>query len=120
MQHNMQRKWVSGVGIIAGLWLFLTPWLLGFITSKPPLVGNDSLGGIAIVAMMAISFFSRIGARRVSWVLILGGIWLMIAGFVYAQGMTSAFWSNVVVGVITAALGVFLTTDAFSSPQVSA
>jgi hypothetical protein len=108
----MTVKLISGLGVIGGLWLFVSPWILGFTTSDPTLAGNAIVGGIAIAIMMAVSYFSEVGSRRVSWVLVLGGIWLIVAALVYAPGTTSAFWNTVALGAITAIFGAFFMARA--------
>lgn len=47
------QPWEEWINVIAGIWLVLSPWLLGFAASLPYATWTDVILGIAIAAVAA-------------------------------------------------------------------
>jgi hypothetical protein len=93
---------LSGLNVIAGIWLIVAPWVLGY--SKDP-YWNDIVFG-AIVALIALARVS--GAYRaswLSWINALIGIWLFISAWVVDKTGTAG-GNDVILGVIVFILAV--------------
>lgn len=119
---SLSNRWQDWANAILGIWLFISPWVLGFgmgtlntvagggAPGAPPagggaggMVGNAAwnawiLG--AIIFLVSISALSRMEfwQERINGLL---GIWVFIAPWVLGfTGLTRAAWDHWVVGVL--------------------
>jgi hypothetical protein len=97
---------VDGLTFLAGLYLAISPWVIGFnhITT---LTANNLIVGIAL-AVLGLGFASAYGRTHgITWVAPLLGVWTIIAPWVVNGGVasTASIVSNVVIGVIAVLLG---------------
>jgi hypothetical protein len=94
----------SGINVLAGLWLVLAPWFLGYSRVDAAL-WNDVLVGAAVLILAIIRVVAPgrlVGVSRANVVL---GVWLLLAPFVlrYGRGFVLenvAAWNDIVLGVI--------------------
>jgi hypothetical protein len=104
--HNPQVQWASGLNIIAGIWLLISPWVLNF-SALEMARNNAVIFGIVVGVLAAIRLFAVPTASWLSWVNAILGIWVFIAPWVLGfTGDTVAFWDHLVLGVIFFILGV--------------
>lgn len=118
-------QWTSGINIVAGLWLIIAPFVLGYHEIQAAL-WNDVLVGI-IVAAFAVARVARpLMNPSLSWINAVFGLWLIVAPFVLAYGSAveafavegaiggaqTAMWNDIIVGVIILALGVWSALSA--------
>lgn len=107
MTRMQQISTASGLNIIAGLWLILSPFILGY-TALRSSMWNAIIVGIIVAAIAAMRLY---GARRhgwLSWVNAALGIWLILSPFFFGvAGDHRVLWNFVVVGIIVTALGVW-------------
>jgi hypothetical protein len=97
---------VAGLTFMAGLYLAISSWVVGFnhITT---LTANNLIVGVAL-AVLAIGFASAYGRTHgITWVAPLLGGWTIIAPWVVNGGVasTASIVSNVVIGIIAVLLG---------------
>ncbi|WP_214102891.1 SPW repeat protein [Acrocarpospora catenulata] len=105
--ESQPAKVVAGLTFLTGLYLAISPWVVGF-QRFPTLAVNNLIVGIA-VATLALGFASAYGRTHgLVWVVPLLGIWTIIAPWVVSGHNATAgtIWSNVVTGVITLLLGL--------------
>ena len=98
---------IGGFTFLAGLYLAISPWVIGF-TRFPTLTGNDLIVGVAL-AVLALGFASASGRTHgIAWVAPLIGAWTIIAPWVVSGDVatTATIWSNVVAGVVAVVLGL--------------
>jgi len=98
---------VDGLTFLTGLYLAISPWVVGF-NGFPTLTGNNVIVGIA-VSLLAIGFASAYGRTHgMVWVMPLIGAWTIVAPWVVSGDVstTATVWSNVVAGAITVLLGL--------------
>jgi hypothetical protein len=111
-------QWASGLNVIAGLWLIISPWVLGFAGYDSRMTGNNVIFGIIVAVLAAIRVYRAAGTQWLSWINVLVGIWLFISAFVFAStSLTAPFWNNIILGVIVAILGIISAWG--SSPQAA-
>lgn len=97
----------SGLNILAGLWLIIAPFVLGYYELKTPM-WNDIAVGILVVALAATRLSKPVTTTWASWLNLVLGIWLVLAPFVLQYSdVTTPLWNDVVVGVIVAALALW-------------
>lgn len=93
----------SGLNVLAGLWLIIAPFVLGYGNGDP--YWNDIVSG-AIVAVFA---FARVaGAHRASWLSYLNmliGAWIFASAF-WLDSTGRAAWNDVILGVIVFVLAL--------------
>ena len=98
---------VNGLTFLAGLYLAISPWVVGFNGISTLLVNNLIVG--AALVMLAL-WLSAAGRRHVdvAWVVPVIGAWTIISPWVVRGDVstTATVWNNVVTGVITVLIGL--------------
>ncbi|WP_182902217.1 SPW repeat protein [Microbispora sp. H10830] len=105
---NPAAQLADGLTLLSGLYLALSPWIVGFSGTRTPLAVNNLITGLA-VALLAMGYSSAFGRTYgISWVAPLLGIWTIIAPWVIRGGMatTATIISNVVVGALILLFGL--------------
>ena len=120
-------QWTSGINIVAGLWLIIAPFVLGYVDIRAAL-WNDIVVGI-IVAAFAVARVARpLMNPSLSWINAVLGLWLIVAPFAlgYGRGVDAealaaegfvgaaptAMWNDIIVGVIILVLGAWSALSA--------
>ncbi|HET7668549.1 MAG TPA: SPW repeat protein [Mycobacterium sp.] len=100
-----------GLALLTGLYIAISPWVIGFDgTSR--LVVINLIGGIA-AAVLAVGFSSAFDRTHgMTWTMPLLGIWQIIAPWVHRGPLPTAgmVWSNVVSGALITVLGIVVVT----------
>jgi hypothetical protein len=94
----------SGLNVIAGIWLIISPFVLGY-------GGGDAYWNpIVFGAIVAVVALARLGgAYRATWLAWLNmaiGVWLFISGF-WLASTPRASWNEWILGVIVFVLGAW-------------
>src|SRR5918912_748594 len=101
-----QVKWASGLNIIAGIWLLISPWVLQFSDLRSVMT-NDVVFGVVVGVLAAIRAFGAYRVSWLSWINLLVGIWLVISAFtMVSSAVPKPFWNNVILGVIVGVLSI--------------
>ncbi|XVQ14221.1 SPW repeat protein [Spirillospora sp. CA-255316] len=98
---------VDGLTALTGLYLAISPWVVGF-EQLTNLTVTNLVVGIAL-ALLAAGFASAYGRTHgIAWVAPVIGLWAIISPWVVSGGSatTSTIWNNVVTGCIAVILGV--------------
>jgi SPW repeat len=93
----------AGLNVIAGIWLIIAPFVLGYGNGDP--YWNDIVFG-AIVAVHGL--IRMLGAYRhawLSWVNAAIGVWVFVSAF-WLDNTATAGWNDVILGAIVFLLGV--------------
>lgn len=92
-------RWVSGVNVLAGIWLVLAPFVLQLDVAAAR--WNDVLIGLAVLILALVRERKPLRSRAVSWINMVLGVWLVLAPFVLGYGdARTAAGNDVVVGII--------------------
>ncbi|HEX2316721.1 MAG TPA: SPW repeat protein [Thermomonospora sp.] len=97
---------VDGLIALTGLWLAISPWVVGF-EGMTNLAVNNLITGIAL-ALLAVGFASAFGRTHgMTWIAPVIGVWTIIAPWIVdgGQDTTSTIWNNVVTGALIVILG---------------
>ena len=109
-EQPMAMKWQDWVTLVLGVWLFFSPWILGFHSSMPGASWNFFLLGIAFVVFAAFGLSLRTAWEE--WVTLVLGLWMIISPWILAySGIASARDDAVIVGVINAALAIWTLAE---------
>jgi len=104
----------AGLNLIAGIWLIIAPFVLGYSNGDP--YWNDIVFG-AIVAVLA--FVRLAGAYRapeLSWINAAIGVWVFVSAF-WLDATSTAAWNDVILGAIVfvlAVIGASVSEDAMA------
>ncbi|MFG1707812.1 SPW repeat protein [Nonomuraea sp. M3C6] len=104
---NPAVQLAEGLTLLAGLFLALSPWIMGF-TNVGSLTMNNLITGIT-VALLALGFSSAYGRTHgIAWTAPLIGVWTIVAPWLIRGGAdsTRTIVTNVIVGAIITILGL--------------
>jgi hypothetical protein len=107
-------KSVDGLALLSGLYLAISPWVVGFRPIAGDLASNNLICGIA-VSLLALAFATAWGRTHgLSWVLPVIGAWTIVAPWVIRGGRVDGgmITNNVITGLVILALGLAITTMA--------
>ena len=94
---EMPARGSSLIALLAGIWLFVSPWVYGAYTN--PNAWNSWIIGAAIFVLGAIGMSRH--ATGASWLNAILGIWTFVSPWVYGYTTnTGRFINSLCVGVI--------------------
>jgi len=98
----------SGLNILAGIWLIISPFVLGFYPEASPL-WNTLIVGVIVAVFGAIRCANPDTTPGLSWLNLLLGVWLIISPFFLPQYRTapSPVPNDVILGIIVAVLAIW-------------
>lgn len=97
---------VTGLTLLSGLYLAISPWVVGFQSLAPLAISNIATGTVLVALACGLTAaYER--WHGLAWVIPVLGVWTLLAPWVIRGGVntTPAVASNVSVGVVTAVLG---------------
>ena len=106
-----QARTASAVNIVAGIWLILAPFILGY-TSIVQALWNDIVVGIVVAVIAAIRIFTPVRSSWLSWVNVILGFWLIVAPFILRYPIATPRWNDIILGIIIIVLSVWSATSA--------
>jgi len=106
----MQQRWQDWFGLILGVLLFLSPWIIGFSTMSAAASSAWVIGVVTFV-LFAMALFQP-DRQWEEWVNLALAILLLIApyamGFVYVVGAAYTHW---ILGVLIGADAIWALVD---------
>ncbi len=109
-----QVRWASGLNILAGLWLIVAPFVLGY-SNLQSAMWNDIIVGIVVAALAAIRAGGMMNQPWLSWINLILGAWVFISPWVLNYVDTqNALWNNLILGAI---IFVLAGWSALTSPS---
>jgi len=94
---------LSGLNVLAGIWLIIAPWWLGYNSSDPK--WNDVVFGAIVAVLAAVRAGGGFRATELSVINALIGVWLFVAAFTI-DSSGAAMANDIVLGVIVFVLGI--------------
>lgn len=96
----------STISFLAGLWLFISPWV--YRAYSIPSAWNSWIVGIVIAILAATRMGNPLAARGASVVNMLLGIWTFISPWIFGYtGDAGRFVNSLCVGAIVFILGAY-------------
>ncbi len=114
---NNTVRTTSGINILAGIWLILTPFLLGF---SGALRTSDIVFGVIIAVLALIRVSSPEDMPSLSWANMIFGLWILISPFFLGSLGVGILWNNIIVGIIVAALAAWSASSTAMQHPMSA
>lgn len=100
VKHPSAAATPSGLDVLAGIWLLISPFVLAFSANRAAMT-NDVVLGIVIGILALVRFFGPAQNVGISWLNFLLGIWVLISPFVLTFGtLRSATTDNVITGIV--------------------
>jgi hypothetical protein len=101
-------NWASGINVLAGIWLIISPWVLSF-GGHPTAVWNSVILGIVVLLFALGAMSSKFSGP--SWWNVVFGIWLIISPWVLGfASLSTAATNAVVLGIIVLILALVAAT----------
>ncbi|UUU36338.1 SPW repeat protein [Streptomyces sp. CA-210063] len=117
---------VDGPVFLLGLYCAVSPWILHYTTSQPPLVPHNLIVGIAI-GLLALGFTARPERMYgLSWAMCATGIWMIVSPWIVGDSPDAGVVvNNIIIGALALLLGLLCAgasargnTRAGRTPQV--
>lgn len=100
-----KRRWQDQVILLLGLWLFVSPWVLGYVTGSD-IALNANIAGLVIAALAAFDLY-----KTYAWAVVLNlliGLWVAVSPWVAALADRGAMMTNnIIVGVAVIVLALW-------------
>jgi hypothetical protein len=93
----------SGLNVLAGIWLIIAPFVLGYSNGDP--YWNDIVFGAIVAVLGLVRVSGAYRASELSWINALIGVWIFISAF-WLDNTTTAGWNDIILGVIVFVLGI--------------
>jgi SPW repeat len=111
---------VGGTTFLAGVYLAISPWVVGFNDQSPLLVNNLLVGvAVALLGLGLTASFDRF--HRLAWTVPVLGIWAIVSPWaVRAGGLARAdnIWNNVITGAVILAAGLAIAALAMRRNEI--
>ena len=96
-------NWQDWLDMVLGLWLAVSPWIIGFADGDPAATRNALIVGIAIAVLSALTFLAYHIVEE--WIDVILGVWLIVSPWVLAGPRDPTVVADfVIVGAIVLAL----------------
>jgi hypothetical protein len=97
-----RQRWQDWVQLVLGIWLFFSPWILGF-SGTGNASGNAYIIGIGLVVFAVIALYQP--KLWEEWINLVLGVWLIIAPWVVGfSNMSRATENSVIIGILSVIL----------------
>jgi hypothetical protein len=93
-----ERRWQDWLNLLIGIWLFISPWVIGFAATDSNASWNAWILGVAIVVFSAIAVSMPQAWEEVINILL--GIWMVISSWVIGVATRTAETNAVIVGLL--------------------
>ncbi len=118
MAREQQHKITGVLMIIAGLWLIVSPFVLGYSMDTRATV-TDVILGILVALLFAYRTFSKnenawLNGSDAGWWIFVLALLVIAAPFSLGNATNARFWSDIIVGFIMAILAGW---NAETSPE---
>lgn len=105
-----QTRTLSGINFLLGAWLILSPFILGY--TSPAARWTQTTFGVFILLLAGLRFFMP-KLEWASWFTGLCGLWLIVAPFLLHYELSTAYWNEVITGIIISTLA-FWNLDTYT------
>lgn len=102
---NRNDQWQDIINLILGIWLFVSPWVLGYSTAGTA-AWNAWIIGVVVFVLSATSLAAF--RQWEEWINVVLGIWLIVSPWVLTfSTLRNAAANQVIVGIIVGLLALW-------------
>jgi hypothetical protein len=106
--YAAQARTASGINILLGIWLLVSPWVFGYHAAGPTALLNSVIVGAVIAILAANRFESPRSKMALSWVNLVLALWTIASPWVYGYAANvGGVRDNVILGVVIAVLAIW-------------
>jgi hypothetical protein len=99
--YDAQARIASGVNILLGIWLLISPWVFGYEAAGSAAIWNSVIVGALIAILAAGNCFSHHTRTGLNWINVLLALWAMISPLVFGYiENTSALGDNIFIAIL--------------------
>jgi hypothetical protein len=97
----------SVLNLFAGIWLCISPHIMGF-THLYQALWNGLLVGVAVILLSVVRLSNSARLQALSWINVLLGAWLIVAPFALRyDSVALPRWNDIILGIIVGLLGLW-------------
>jgi SPW repeat len=95
----ISRRWQAWINYLLGVWLFTSPWALGYLSSSSTATWNAWVLGVAIIVFAAIGvLLPKVWEQVINIIL---GVWMVVSAWVLGfDSVRNAESNAVIVGLL--------------------
>ena len=93
-----EKRWQDWLNLLIGIWLFISPWVIGFAGAEYVASWNAWILGIGIVVFSALAVSIPQAWEEVINILL--GIWMVISSWVIGVASRAVETNAVIVGLL--------------------
>lgn len=103
--EKLSDQWQDAVNFLLGVFLFFSPWLLGYADTTNA-AWNAYILGVIIAADAAAAFMAF--QKWEEWLNVLFGAWLVVSPWILGfTGVAAAMWTAIIVGLAVLILAIW-------------
>jgi hypothetical protein len=97
----------SGLNIIAGIWLIISPFVLGF-TNHNGAQWDCIIVGVIVAIIAAIRTWGPPRTAWLAWVNVILGIWMIVSPWIFGVSDVNAIlWNGIISGIVVIVLAAW-------------
>lgn len=111
-------KWASWLAAVVGLWVLVSPFVLGGTIASGVAMWSNVAAGVVIAVLSAYGAYAILTSAELEtnslkegsgWIAGLAGLWILVSPFVLSGpiGAGTAMWSTVAGGVVALVLAAY-------------
>lgn len=106
MGRARSLRWQDWVNLVLGVWLFVSPWALGFHAALPGSSGNFFIVAVAMVVFAIVGLNARWLWQE--WVNLALGIWMIVSPWVIGFNTNTAARDDaILVGIVAGVMALW-------------
>lgn len=110
-----QQRWQDWINLLLGIWLFISPWVVGFEGSQMAASWNAWILGVAVVVFSAIAVsMPQVWEEIINLLL---GIWMVISSWVIGVTSRSVETNAVIVGLLVILFAILAMAMSHGGPR---
>ena len=105
MPMRQQIRTAGWLNFLAGIWLIMSPFVLGFMGTAA--ATNAVIVGIIVGIVALVSVYSAESAMWTNWANTILGVWMIISPFVLGFTTGAVVMNSIILGIIVIALSAW-------------
>lgn len=115
LAHERRVRLFSGIDVLLGLWLVVSPWVIG--APGEDVARSGRIVGVVVI-LCALVRFVRKHTAPLSWIIVLAAGWTVMSPWVLGEEQGySRTWNYVIVGMLLAAMEAYSLTSSTTQPN---
>ena len=107
-------RWQDGINLLLGVWLFFSPWIVGFTATAA--ASNAWVFGIIVIILALLAIFAF--QRWEEWISAAIGVWVFVSPWVlHLSANTNILWNSLIVGALLVILALWSVSLEHGSSQ---